>query len=512
MPRCLHRFEQCCNNENHLPDKGSVQIDDTILRISTILKRARNIKNCLAPINQLPPEILAHVVAFLPTERDLISATAACQHWRTTLLSFPRLWRNVGGSSSEIQAYIERSKSTPIGVTLSSPELAELIVPHTSRLVGLTIQLNDLPSLCQVVEHLHSPIPTLRVFRIITDTPELHTLEFHSDLQGPFFLHSKKLEIEGISAFHAYQAFPHVTEFTLHTNAYHSTPMDPLLRMLEQFPALERIHITFYADLHTKPTPHMVTLPHVQEMSLSASSWGKVVRIPHILQFLRLPNLTSLCLRAMPKLATFRPVFPVTKFDEHLPNLVELPELQIELDMLFSEATFRGPSQAILKYLIGPLSSYDLHERIFWRELPLHSVRRLTVNMVFPPSDQALEWLVGLLRDLKFLEGLELGGECDRALSRLRYCMSRGDISLRIQTLIVHRGGYARTQALVLKDLIDATGLNVTLICPPDPEVQEGREVETETRTIKDTSFRPLFPKKRLKVQGERYALLGVIS
>ena len=385
---------------------------------------------------------MTHVIAFLPTEHDLISATAVCQYWRTTLLSFPRLWRNVGGSSSEIQAYIERSKSTPIDVALSSPELAELVAPHTPRLVGLTIQLNDLPSLCQVVEHLHSPVPTLRVFRIITNTLELHTLEFRSGLQGPFFLHSKKLEIKGISAFHAYQTFPHVTELTLHTSAYRSTPMVSFLRMLEQFPVLERIYITFRADLHAHPISHMVTLPHVQEMSLSASrslstsTYEQAERIPHVLEFLRLPNLTSLCLQAMPKLVTSRPLFPVTTFDEHLPNLAELPQLQIKLDTSSGEVIFRGPSQATLKYITGPLSSYNLREGVFWRELPLHSVRRLTVNMVFPPSDRELEWLIGLLRDLKFLEDLELTGECDHAFSRFRYYIARGDISLRVQTLI----------------------------------------------------------------------------
>ena len=60
--------------------------------------------------------------------------------------------------------------------SVSSPELAETIVPHISRLVGLTVQLNDLLGLSQVVQHLHSPIPTLHVFRIIADVPGLHTL------------------------------------------------------------------------------------------------------------------------------------------------------------------------------------------------------------------------------------------------------------------------------------------------------------------------------------------------
>ena len=80
--------------------------------------------------------------------------------------------------------------------------------------------------------------------------------------------------------------------------------------------------------------------------------------------------------------------------------------------------------------------------------------------------------LIGLLRDLKFLEDLEFGGECGRPLSWLCYVM-REAIYLRIQTLTVRRGEYERHQALRLKRLFAAAGLNVTLICTPDPGAQE---------------------------------------
>ena len=91
---------------------------------------------------------------------------------------FPDRW-NAGGSLSEIQVYIDQSKSTLIDVRLSSPELAGL--------VGLTLRMNDSHSLGQAVKHQDYPIPTLHVLRIITDGPRLHTLEFPSVLQNPSF-------------------------------------------------------------------------------------------------------------------------------------------------------------------------------------------------------------------------------------------------------------------------------------------------------------------------------------
>ena len=121
---------------------------------------------------------------------------------------------------------------------------------------------------------------------------------------------------------------------------------------VKQFPVLEWVYITFAADLFTEPIPRLITLPHVQEMGLSASSRvGMSVRIPHILDLVRLPNLRSLSLRAMLRLVTYRRIFPVIPFSKHLPNL------EFSLGMSSGEATFQSPSQATLKYVTGPFSS-----------------------------------------------------------------------------------------------------------------------------------------------------------
>ena len=78
--------------------------------------------------------------------------------------------------------------------------------------------------------------------------------------------------------------------------------------------------------------------------------------------------------------------------------------------------------------------------------------------MVSPLSDPELEWLMGLLRDLKSLEDLEFWGECGHTLSRLSHYVAREGISLRIQTLTVRRREDERHQALRLKRLFDAGG------------------------------------------------------
>ena len=102
------------------------------------------------------------------------------------------------------------------------------------------------------------------------------------------------------------------------------------------------------------------------------------------------------------------------------------------------------------------------------------------MDLVGLPTSQELEWLVGLLQDLRFLEHLEFGGGWGRALGFLRHEMGRGVISLRIQTLTVRCGGNARRQAVRLKRLFDATGLKVSLMWIPDPGVHEESEVDMD--------------------------------
>ena len=97
----------------------------------------------------------------------------------------------------------------------------------------------------------------------------------------------------------------------------------------------------------------------------------------------------------MPKSVEFHHIFPIISFGEHLSNLAELLELQVKLGMSIGGATFHSPSRETLKYLTGPFSSYDQHERLLWEELPLHSVRRLAVNTVFPPiRSTSADWAI----------------------------------------------------------------------------------------------------------------------
>ena len=359
--------------------------------------------------------------------------------------------------------------------------MVDLVIPHTCRLVGLTVRLNRSSSFNQIVERLRYPIPTLHTFRISAIHPFPPALGFPSGVNDAFFLHSKKLEIRGISAFHGPNLFPYVTELTLSTNGYEMVQMNHFLETLEQLPLLERVYVVFCSGMCSDITPHMTKLPLVQTMSLPrlGKSSSEAVNLPRILGYLRLPKLTSLSLQIFPHLTSLRPIFPVISFGEHLPNFVELPELKVDIGS--GEATFRNSSGATLKYQTELLLDYNSVERNLWGDLPLRSVRRLTINMAHQPIFQDCMWFIELLRDLTGLEHLELGGECGGAIRWLCGEISEETTSIRIQTLIVRYGEHERLQALRLKQLADAAGLTTTLICVPDPGVRGESEVGVDT-------------------------------
>ena len=445
-----------------------------------------NVKNRISPIGQLPSETLAHTATFFAKERDLINATAVCRHWRTTCLSYPLLWRNARGSSSEIQAYLERSGSATLDVELSHPSLVDLIAPHFYRLVGLTVRSDEPSSLSEFEYHLRHPIPTLHTFRISVNGGRYDPrLEFPLDLRNPSFSHVKKLELKGFLTPWDYE-FPYVTELVLDTSPTGS--INRILKTLEQFPALEKVHITFRREMEPVFHADVTTLPHVREMSLSM--FKTIVfppRLPTIFVSLRLPNLTSLRIQTSGNVMARRIALPLQTFYDRLPNFAELPELQVKMGNSSPELTLRSTSQATLKYLPGKWD-YDRLGREVWGGLPLDSVQRMTVDMVHRPSDRKFQWFIVLLRDLMWLEHLELDGECEDAIQWLCREMKEGTRSLPIQTLTVRCGKHVRRQALRLKRLADAAGLTTTLVRVPDPGAYKKGEVETDPEGSCDES------------------------
>ncbi|KAF9645663.1 hypothetical protein BDM02DRAFT_478080 [Thelephora ganbajun] len=458
------------NNSNQTEATILKQVDDVITRISDIWRKARNVKNSFAPINKLPPETLATVAGFLKPGLQLINATAVCQYWRATLLSFPRLWNKIRSSNWVLfEAYLERSRSILLKVRLydKRAHLAESLVPHVSRLASLAIVANNSSNFRTIARYLRKPIPTLHKLSITTPF-EQDVLELPSDIGNDHFLHVKKLRLDGMSSFRAPYAFVHVTDFKWDVRSP-SVQVAGLLDTMEQLPALERVEIIFRTRyVVTNPVPHLVTLAHMQRMSLRCTG----EEIPPILEFLKLPSLTYLFVDTAQTSRWCPPILPNT-FDQHLPNFAELPEMRVYVCNKYGRAFFQSPSQASLEHYTHPRSPGEtlyLHKRKLWGGLPLHSVGKLIVTMTDWTKGLEAGWLCGLLPDLGSLEHLELEGYCGYTVDLLCEMVEMGDLLLRIRTLTVRSGEHAIRQALRFKEFTDELGLGIIVTCIPAPE------------------------------------------
>jgi len=432
--------------------------------------------NSLVPINKLPPEILPLVAAFLYPGRQLINATAVCQHWRATLLSSPRLWNRIRSSNpTQVGVYLERSKSVPLKVRLRDldPHLFELLAPHNSRLASLAVSMADPSDFHRVGHYLGSPIPTLRKFSIITFSGPDTLGPPSSGTDYKCLLHVKKLRLEGMPSFRTPCAFPHVTELKWHVRSVADDLIQVvgLLDTMEQLPMLERVEIVariYQPYVMSDPVPQVVTLPHVQRMTLRCPSKG----IPHILQYLKLPNLTSLLVDAPRGYRRSFPTLPVGSFGEHLPNFTELLDTEVYTCNKYGRVTFRGRQASFEHFAHGySLVTPYRHDRKLWGDLPLHSIRRLIIKIAGLGENEADRWLVGLLRDLGSLEHLGFEGYCGRALRRLRQVMKRRGPLPRIKTVTVRSGADEIRQAQRLKDVSDGLGMGTNVTCIPDPEI-----------------------------------------
>ena len=372
----------------------------------------------------------------------------------------------------QFEAYLERSKSTPLDVKLHNlyPHLFESLLPHTSRLVTLAVVVSNSSDFGRIAQHLRIPIPTLRRFTI-SASPRVDTVELPSGIRNGCFMHVKELMLGGVSSFRSPRAFPHITKLTWQVGHRRDDPvqLSGLLDTLEQLPVLEEVDLVFQTRRYTMtdPPPYTITLPHVQRMSLRCSKDWKV-GIPPVLEFLKLPSLVSLLADAVPELPSPFPIFPGTSFSEHLPNFAELPEMEVFMRVGTGRVKFRSSSQAVLDCWTVTRSFGDIayrDDRRHWGGLPLHSVRKLTAVLQCLAEGVEDVWLVRLLRDLGSLEHLRLEGYCGQALRRLRRLLMRGDILLGIKTLTVRSRTYDIRQAMRLKDVADGLGLEIILTC-----------------------------------------------
>jgi hypothetical protein len=146
-----------------------------------VLRLVRLWRNTVAPVNQVPPEILALVPDFwdkdyYDRDRDVIALTHVCRAWRVVFISRPSLWTNLDCKDrGRTRVYLERAKSLPINLSLrigdSLPPSHPFfeVIPHAiGRLKSLSMG-GALRCLEGATDHLSHPAPLLQKLSIRGD-------------------------------------------------------------------------------------------------------------------------------------------------------------------------------------------------------------------------------------------------------------------------------------------------------------------------------------------------------
>jgi len=200
--------------------------------------------NSLAPVNQLPPEILGMIPNHQEdqTPDELVTVSGVCSYWRDTFLATPSLWTKLDGRGIEkTRAWILRSRGLPIQLEVEgSPDLQvmKFLAPHFPRL-----DVMDLSCLGArdrfLVTHNHlakllRPNSLLRVIDICAS--DLETLDTPV-IMGGEFPSLEKLLVMGIKTSITNLRTPNLRDLFL-AGKFHLTS---LLDFLESSPLLESV-------------------------------------------------------------------------------------------------------------------------------------------------------------------------------------------------------------------------------------------------------------------------------
>lgn len=269
-------------------------------RLSTASFRLKFLINTFNPINRLPPEVFASVLAHRWPGRDLISSTHVCRHWRTTLLSFASLWAEIHCADEEqMFFFLERAKAAPLHICLrqrfSHAALKAFIVPQVGRvelLVAHPMIALDTAALCR---HFSNPAPKLKSLVIAPRSASWQHLPtiFRGDLPE-----LRRFTVERATFDLTKFRTPNLTHLSLQYTAHGEPVMDDLLRFLEQTPLLENLVMVAAGPLSDDPRSHddldkIVHLPRLNQLELD----GRSAR-SGIISHLSLPRGAGVILRA----------------------------------------------------------------------------------------------------------------------------------------------------------------------------------------------------------------------
>ena len=243
---------------------------------SNLLPKFKALRNVLAPVNKLPPEILSQIPRFFPIH-DLVVATQVCRYWRTTFISCGPLWCNIDCTrGSEALTCLHRSKGSPLHVSVKKipdDEVLARLSPHIGQIKSLLLKSRW--SVAQsVFSRFTDPAPNLEALTVICRPSTAAAGPVPSTLLTGNLPNLRTFALQGLASDLAHFVLPSLTYFEMSgvTSSPISISLTDLLTFLERSPLLEAVRIDFHGDfIYDAPNQKRVSLEALKTLYISGS-------------------------------------------------------------------------------------------------------------------------------------------------------------------------------------------------------------------------------------------------
>ena len=253
------------------------QVDDLERDALEILHLVQSLKNRLAPVNRIPPEVLTLIPDFWDLrscDRDVIALSHVCRAWREIFISRSSLWSNFDCEDADkTRVYLERSGTSPITLNLcrdhclSSLDPFVQIIPQViGRLKSLSVEARP-RNLQAITAHLSHSAPLLQRLYITggcyLGSQHNHVLPstmFNGDLSSLRALH-----LEYVRAELPWRNMVNLTSFTLRYAP--AGDSGQLLDFFESAPRLRKIDLLATA-ISGGENGRLVSLDHLKRMDI----------------------------------------------------------------------------------------------------------------------------------------------------------------------------------------------------------------------------------------------------
>jgi len=317
-------------------------------------------KNNFAPINRIPSEVFSVIPEHLDEDEldeNLIMLTHVCRGWRELLVARPSLWARLDCTNTDkTRVYIERSKSTPLELSLQNMDIPyhgdvfHLVVPYISRLKSLTIRgIGDL--LQHLTPYISCPIPLLRELTIdfiCNPSPILESTLSNGDLSS---LHS--LRLAGVITILPWKNLSKLTTFELSRVPEGTISTTQLLDFFEDARHLRVIMLEDSIPTSSNAPPgRVVSLPCLEYLTIIADPVHST-----LLNHLSIPAGASVTLdfafnSDRSPLPDFLPKDP-----RNLHNTFPITSVNLSLSTFDKNVRLNGPSGEL--YLLGRGAGWD---------------------------------------------------------------------------------------------------------------------------------------------------------